>query len=441
MHLKSLLFAGALFLTSAGVSQNTAIISNFATADNLTGTNVSSTGWKAMGFTMGALPYDLTEVLLPVEFIDPNPHTIMEVALYSNNASDNPGTKLIEFDTRIVTTGTNEERVMRLQPSNLPFRTFRLQPNTTYWLTFRSLGPNGVDWKASSIPVVPSGVATHFGARWNSQTGTLPSNPSAVLNTYELQGTVRPSTAWYLQDPATGQIGVASYKNSHFINWKTFPQVVGSGWEVLDFGAYGNSIHADALLRNKATGELAIWYANQNNFFQFHPFTPVPPFSWHFKGSGFFGGFVEYPLFQNSQSGAVILGVHDGDDHIEWREFPKVPNAAWEIIAVGDTNDDGIADVMFRNKSTGEVAIWRTDGMDFTTWHVFPQVPSAAWDVKDIISIGNERGVIFQNKMTKQFAVWRLNPAGTAFTQWMPLRLQPDTKFNYKGFGYIELPF
>lgn len=440
MSFKSLFFAGALLLTTLGVTQNTTIISNVAGSDDLTGTIVSSAGWKAMGFTMGGVSYDLTEVHLPIQFNDPQPHVIIEATLYSNNVSDNPGTKLLDFDTLIVTTDSAGTELIRLRPSTMPFRTFRLHANTTYWLAVRALGPNGVVWRASSVPVVPTGVATHFGARWNSANGTLPSNPSSVLNTYAIQGTPRPSTAWYLQDPSNGQIGVASYKNSHFINWKTFPQVVGSGWEVLSFGTYGNSIHADAFLRNKMNGELAFWFANQNNFFQFNPITEVPPFTWSYKGSGFFGGNVEYPLFQNTQNGAVILGVHDGSEITEWRVFPKVPNPAWEIIAVGDANDDGIADVMFRNKATREVAIWRTNGNDFTTWHVFPQVPNAAWDIKDIISLDMEHGVIFQHKITKQFAVWRLNGAGTAFTQWMPFRLQPDPKFIYKGFGYIEEP-
>lgn len=167
----------------------------------------------------------------------------------------------------------------------------------------------------------------------------------------------------------------------------------------------------------------------------------MPPSVWQFKGVGRFGGSLDFPVYQNPQSGVVVVGVHNGFQIAQWRIFPKVPNLAWEIVAVGDFNRDGIADVLFRNKTSGQLAVWRTDGFDFTSWHVFPQVPSSQWDIIGMANYPNYAfpGVIFQNKSTKEFALWIINSTGTAFTRWMPLTPQPETNWQFKGFGRVEV--
>lgn len=440
--LQSIVIAGALSLAALGFSQNTTIIGNLAGSSDDIGTSIDDLGQKAMGFTMGGSDYDLFEVALRIEFSGAVANSILDVSLYSNTGSNQLGTKLMSFDTKIVTTSSSGTATIILAPSGSPFKTFRLRANHSYWLLVRSHGSPSVVWRGSSPSIEPIGVATHLGALWNESVGGLPTFASTLLNTYELRGAFRASTAWYMQDPATGQIGVASFRNAHFTHWRTFPQVVGSAWEVLSFGSYGPGVLGHAFLRNKSTGKLAFWYASSDNFYQFVEIPQTPPSVWQFHGSTFFGGFTEFPVYQNPQSGVVIVGAHNGSQITQWRIFPKVPNPAWEIVAVGDTNSNGFGDIMFHNKTTGQIAVWRTDGFDFTTWHVFPQIPSAAWEIIDIIGYPqSEKGVIFQNKATKEYAVWKFNGAGTAFTSWMPMRPQPDPKFNFKGLGFIEQPF
>ena len=37
-----------------------------------------------------------------------------------------------------------------------------------------------------------------------------------------------------------------------------------------------------------------------------------------------------------------------------------VPNLSWRIVATGDFNEDGMADVLWRNQSTGADVIWKS---------------------------------------------------------------------------------
>lgn len=430
----------SLCIAATGLSQNTIIISNQDAPLSEGATNIAGTVTKAMGFTTSASPMELHEVHLSLAFSGVPVRSIIDASIYSNNSDDNPGTRLVSLETVIATSSTTPSRVTILRPDVKPFKTFRLQANTTYWLVVRSHGPSTVSWAGTDPNTQPSGIATHFGARiWFA--GTPPGN-SGTMNSYSLRGSVISAPAWYLQDPATGQIGVAAMHAMHFTNWKTFPQVVGSAWEVLSFGNYGANLHADAFLRNKSTGQLAFWFANNTNFFQFVNIPQIPPSVWKFHGTARFGDTIEFPIYQNPQSGVVVVGAHNSSQITQWRIFPKVPNLAWEIVAVGDFNGNDIGDIMFRNKATGQLAVWRTNGFDFTTWHVFPQVPSSAWRIVAYHDFPfNDRGVVFQNLATGEYAIWMMNGAGTAFTNWMPIKPQPDPKFQYKGYGYIELPF
>lgn len=421
------------------------IISNYPEASPSTATDINSGSIKAMGFTMASQEYDLHEVTLTLSASPPSvvSENILDVALYTNDANNNPGIKLVAFDTSPLITSLGASYQVTLRPKAPPFNTFRLKRFTTYWLVVRSHGTEQHNWNASNPYKTPTGPATHAGARWNGGSGLLPTTPSSVLNSYSLKGRIRSTTALYLQDTATGQVGIASYKDFHFTNWRTFPQVVGSAWEVLAFGQFrevGASGFplASAFLRNKSTGQLAFWHTNSENFVQFVNIPQTPPSVWQFKGVGTFGTSVEYPLYQNPDSGVVVVGAHNGFQITQWRIFPKVPNPAWEIVAVGRVTSDVNGSVLFRNKSTGQLAVWRTNGFDFTTWHVIPQVPSSAWEIVDIWHDPNH-GVIFRHKSTREFALWRFNGAGTAFTTWYPFGKQPPTNYTYKGIGITQL--
>lgn len=411
-------------------------ISNYPPENETNATNITGSNIKAMGFrSIVELPFYVIELKLS---LTSGLYDILDVGIYSNNASNNPGTRLVSFDS-VPFVWTSDQTEFTLRPRDTPFGMFRLEPNTIYWVVVRVRGSQtDTFWRASSPSKTPVGPFLHFGARWNGGSGLLPSISSSVLNTYRIRGVI-PFTheGFYMQNPVTGQIGQASFYVGHLIDWRTFPQVVGSAWEVLRFGQFGGTSHADALLRNKATGQLAFWYANGQNFYQFVNIPQIPPSVWQFKGVARFGGALQYPVYQNPQSGVVVVGVHNGSQITQWRIFPKVPSAAWEIVAVGNHTSSPNGLFLFRNKTTGQLAFWRTNGLDFTTWHVLPQVPSSQWDILEILQT-HPAGILFQNKSTKEYAVWRLNSAGTALTDWLPLTNQPPSHFEYKGFGLIE---
>lgn len=426
----------ALIITSQGHCQNKTIIGNLNTNTLFSGVEIDTQWQRAAGFTMGADDYDLLEISLNISQLDGvSLAAVLDVGLYSNSVNDNPETLLVRFEPKTTTGQPGLFRQITLVPDSSPFRSFRLRAFTSYWLVVRAHG-NGTYWSYPVGPHTdPEGVATWLGGRTNQGQGGLPTFSVAEWwPRFDIQGAPANARAWYLQNPANGQIGRAEHNKYHFTNWRTFPQVVGSAWEVLTFGNFGGTADGDAFLRNKASGSLAFWYAHGENFYQFVGIPQMPPAIWQFQGSAKFGGSLDFPVYQNPQSGVVVVGAHNGQQITQWRIFPKVPNPAWEIVAIGDTNQDQYADVIFRSKATGQLAIWRTDGFDFTSWHVLPQVPSSIWEILGVHQEGSTMtGVIFQNKATKEYAIWRLNAGGTAFQYWMPIRIPPPSNFVFKG--------
>lgn len=241
------------------------------------------------------------------------------------------------------------------------------------------------------------------------------------------------------QNPNNGMIGIAATDGTNFGAWRTFPQVVGSQWEVLGFGDFAGLPMSDAFIRNKSTGQVAVWETNGQNFVKFNLFPQVPNQLWDIIGiADFDNDGVDDIAFRNKFTGQIAVWSTNGHQFTNWRVFPQVPNSLWSIEGVGDFNNDGIADFLFKNSSTGQIAVWRTDGTKFTSWHVFPQVPHFAWRILGSWDMDGDgiADVVFQHLGTLQYAVWRTD--GTKFTSWHPFPAAPPVGWNFKGYGSFD---
>jgi hypothetical protein len=57
------------------------------------------------------------------------------------------------------------------------------------------------------------------------------------------------------------------------------------------------------------------------------------------------------------------------------------PNLAWKVVAVGDYNGDGRADILYRNDSTGMVWMMLMNGASIASAGVAYQEPNIAWRI------------------------------------------------------------
>lgn len=179
MHYLRALLSGIL-LTAASTASAGVIISNLNGNDGTQTAGIDDLRNKGMGFTMASgNDYSLDFVTLRLD-ITGTPGDVDPIVQIWSNVGGSPGAALTTLsDPLISATGINNYVFSATAP-------FTLLADTTYWLVVSgAVGASGFDWKASSPAVTPTGIATHFGAKFDTN-GLPPTGNSSIINSYSI---------------------------------------------------------------------------------------------------------------------------------------------------------------------------------------------------------------------------------------------------------------
>ena len=144
---------------------------------------------------------------------------------------------------------------------------------------------------------------------------------------------------------------------------------------------------ADILWRNISTGENYIWLMNGLSTASQGSVNFVDPASgWQVKGIGDFDGDGKADIvWRNSTSGENYLYPMDGTTIKPTRgSFRTVADLAWQIVAVGDYDGDGKADVLWRHATSGENYLYPMDGTAIKASEGYLRsVPQPNWQIQN----------------------------------------------------------
>ena len=158
-------------------------------------------------------------------------------------------------------------------------------------------------------------------------------------------------------------------------------------WQVKGIGDFNGDGKADILWRNSSTGENYIWLMNGLSTASQGSVNFVDPASgWQVKGIGDFDGDGKADIvWRNSTSGENYLYPMDGTTIKPTRgSFRTVADLAWQIVAVGDYDGDGKADVLWRHATSGENYLYPMDGTAIKASEGYLRsVPQPNWQIQN----------------------------------------------------------
>jgi hypothetical protein len=202
----------------------------------------------------------------------------------------------------------------------------------------------------------------------------------------------------------TGEFNIATLSN----NWK----VVGTA----DFNKDGAR---DIVWQNGSTGDISIWYMGDTSILSYQAGGGVPDANWKIVGLADFDGdgSPDY-LWQHQTRGDIYVWLMGFDSW--WGIIVKSGaeiygdrlNSQWKLTGTADFNNDGKPDLLWRNTSTGEIKVWYMNGTT-KTGEVFtnPAAVGTDWNIVGLGDFNNDGkpNILWQNNSTGELYVWYMD--------------------------------
>jgi hypothetical protein len=175
-----------------------------------------------------------------------------------------------------------------------------------------------------------------------------------------------------------------------------------------DFNADGIS---DFVLQS-ATGDVAVWRMTAWSILS-GAVLGNPGGGWRVVATGDLdaAGSADIVL-QNSSTGAVAIW-HMAGPVIIAGGIIGTPGSAWQLVRAGDFNGDGKSDLVLRNSGTGAVALWLMNGYTITKGVVLG-TPGVEWLVAATgdFNYDGALDLLLQNQLTGDLAEWQMSVSG-----------------------------
>jgi FtsP/CotA-like multicopper oxidase with cupredoxin domain len=221
------------------------------------------------------------------------------------------------------------------------------------------------------------------------------------------------------RNKATGDVDVWYMNGSGVVSSVVTISTGGDlNWEIVGVGDFNNNGNADILWRNKATGDVDVWYLNGSGVVSsVVTISTGGDLNWEIVGVGDFNndGNADI-LWKNKATGDVVVWYLNGSGVVSSvGTISSGGDLDWEIVGVGNFNGDGNADILWRNRATGDVVVWYLNGSGVVSsvGTIF-QGGDLNWEIVGAGDYNNDGNsdILWRNKATGDVLVWYMNGSG-----------------------------
>ena len=196
--------------------------------------------------------------------------------------------------------------------------------------------------------------------------------------------------------------------------------------------------NSDIVWQNPGTGELDVWFMKSNLINTAHSIAANPGAPWSLQGYGDFYKLGNADmLWRNSATGEVTIWQMNGFNITNSNTLSSRPSGDWSIQGIGDFNGDGFADILWRDNVTGEVDIWFMNGSTILpTSGALAFNPGSDWNVVGIGDFNNDGSsdILWQQGTTGSLVIWFMNGT-TVLPSSGSLAFSPDPSWSVQGIG------
>jgi hypothetical protein len=254
--------------------------------------------------------------------------------------------------------------------------------------------------------VSPDTLGTAYGL-------TLP-GPNRVA---DFNGDGKMDLVW--QHDTTGQISAWFMDGINMIGSATFPaQAPDVGWKLVGTGDFNRDGKTDLVWQHMVTGQIGVRLMNGVNLVSDLFFSPssVGDTAWKIVTVGDFNADGKPDLvWQREGTGESAVWLMDGTSLMSGLYFnpAQETDTNWNIVGMGDFNNDGQPDLAWHHAATGEIKVWWMNGVNRMGEAPLDggPVPDVSWRVAGVGDLNGDGrpDLIWQHMLNGLVGVWFMN--------------------------------